>query len=232
MNLSKYGNGSSRADVGVEPRRGVAARCLSGSGQMEVWRVGKSVLAPAWALGHGDVVGWGTSWPCWRRGVERPDMVLRIELAWSTETTLAAELSGLAGLAELAAAERSLARCSRCRMAGGGLSKRLHLTPCRIQAEHGRFSSHCRETDQCWLEADIGGRKEDESESKGSAVEEQSIRTAGAGRDSVDTETAAASYLDPPLATCHTPVARLCVPKSRHRDWSAAPSFNYFGVYV
>lgn len=52
--------------------------------------------------------------------------------------------SGLADAAELAAAERSLSlsRCSRCRMAGGGLSSRLHFTSCRIQAEHGRFSSH------------------------------------------------------------------------------------------
>lgn len=50
------------------------------------------------------------------------------------------------GLAELVVAEHSRSRrsrCSLCRMAGGGLSSRLHFTSCRMQAEQGLFSSHC-----------------------------------------------------------------------------------------
>lgn len=50
------------------------------------------------------------------------------------------------GLAELVVTEHSRSRCSRCslcRIAGGGLSNRLHLTSCRMQAEQGLFSSHC-----------------------------------------------------------------------------------------
>lgn len=51
-------------------------------------------------------------------------------LTGSTDMELAAELSGLPGLAEFAAADRSrcLSSCSRCRIAGGGLSNKLHFT--------------------------------------------------------------------------------------------------------
>lgn len=43
MNLSKYGNGSSAADVGVA----VCVRCLSGSGQKDVFNTGSSLEARA-----------------------------------------------------------------------------------------------------------------------------------------------------------------------------------------
>lgn len=94
---------------------------------MEVFSVGNSLLEAR--ASHGDVGDWEKSGRD-RRG--------------STEMTLAAELSGLAGLAELVAVDRSrcLSSCSRCKIAGGGLSSKLHFTSWRTQAEHGRFSSH------------------------------------------------------------------------------------------
>lgn len=109
--------------------------------------------------------------------------------------TLAVDPSGLA---ELAAAERSRWRssCSRCRMAGGGLSSRLHLTSWRMQAEHGRFSSHCS-----------GGGRDGSAE-------------LFAGEDDIididDGSGSKCSYLDAPLPAPHAPIARLCIPKSRH----------------
>lgn len=59
-----------------------------------------------------------------------PDQEGNFGLTGSTDMTLAAELSGLPGLAEFAAADRSrcLSSCSRCRIAGGGLSNKLHFT--------------------------------------------------------------------------------------------------------
>lgn len=71
-----------------------------------------------------------------QRSRERSLILLVLEqegyfgLTGSTDMTLAAELSGLPGLAEFAAADRSrcLSSCSRCRIAGGGLSNKLHFT--------------------------------------------------------------------------------------------------------
>lgn len=157
MNLSKYGNGSSPAEVGVALR--VREVCRSGSGQKELFSVGNSLLAAR--ASHGEVGDWEKSGRDRRysiplesasctyvpvrqsqpaRSLKRssqrspmlpfPEQEGYFGLTGSTDMELAAELSGLPGLAEFAAADRSrcLSSCSRCRIAGGGLSNKLHFT--------------------------------------------------------------------------------------------------------
>lgn len=131
------------------------------------------------------------------------------------------------GLAELVVTEHSRSRCSRslcslCRMAGGGLSNRLHLTSCRMQAEQGLFSSHCHgvsssvsaRSESCAGEKDSRYIVEEEGEP---SVESREAKwTKHQPRREQRGGSSQITHLDTSLPASHTPIPRLCIPKSRH----------------